>query len=226
MRIEIDLFSDFICPWSYIGKRQLDGALRRFAAERPDVELLVRWTPYFLDPSIPAEGRPFRESLEAKLGGATGAKAMLAQVEEAGRQAGVSFALERIAVLPNTQHAHRLIYKAQCDGLPQTTVDGLVEGIFSAHFSKGENIGDPAVLGRIAAACDQDEAAIATYLRGDDDAEAVNALARLGGAMGIGGVPCFVFNRSIVLPGAQPSAALGEAMHQCLESMQAHDRTK
>jgi hypothetical protein len=82
------------------------------------------------------------------------------------------------------------------------------------------------VLGRIAAACGQDEAPISTYLRGDDDAQAVIALAGLGEAMGIGGVPCFVFNRSIVLPGAQSSAELGEAMHQCLESMQAHDRTK
>lgn len=226
MRVEIDLFSDFICPWSYIGKRQLDAALRRFAVERPDVEVLVRWTPYLLDPTTPLEGLPFRRSLEAKLGGAAGADAMMAQVREAGLKAGVDFALERITVLPNTLRPHRLIYRAQTDGLPQATVDGLVEGIFSAYFFHGENISDPAVLGHIAHVCGQEEEAVKSFLLGDDHAQAVNALARLGGAMGIGGVPCFVFNRRIVLPGAQPAAALIEAMHDCVESLQTRDGLK
>lgn len=224
MRVEIDLFSDFICPWSYIGKRQLDGALTRFMAERPDAEVVVRWTPYLLDPSIPAGGLPFRKSLEAKLGGASGADAMIAQIRETGQKAGVAFALERITTLPSTLRAHRLIYKAQTDGLPRATVDGLVESIFSAYFLHGADIGDPAVLANISLACGQEEASVMSYLLGDDHVQEVNALARLGGAMGIGGVPCFVFNRSVVLPGAQSSAALIEAMHHCDDSMQAQNR--
>jgi len=226
MHIEIDLFSDFICPWSYIGKHQLDAALARFSADRPEVAVRVRWTPYLLDPSIPVQGRPFRASLVAKAGGEAAADAMLAGIREAGREAGIDFAPERIEVQPNTLHAHRLIYKAQSDGLSPATVYELVEGIFSAHFSHGKNIGDPVVLGRIAGACGQDETAIRTYLLADDDVDAVNALARLGEAMGIGGVPCFVFNRRIVLPGAQPAAALVEAMHDCVASRQAADGLK
>lgn len=218
MRVEIDLFSDFICPWSYIGKRQLDAALSGFAIDRPDADVRVRWTPYFLDPSIPPQGLPLRASLEAKLGGAAGVDAMLAQVTAAGRNAGIDFALERIAVLPNTLRAHRLIYKAQTDGLSQTTVNELVEGIFSAYFFHSENIGDPVVLGRLARACGQEEAAVRAYLLADDDVDAVNALARLGGAMGIGGVPCFVFNRGIVLRGAQATAALIDAMHEAFQA--------
>lgn len=226
MHIEIDLFSDFICPWSYIGKHQLDAALARFSADRPEVAVRVRWTPYLLDPSIPVQGRPFRASLVAKAGGEAAADAMLAGIREAGREAGIDFAPERIEVQPNTLHAHRLIYKAQSDGLSPATVYELVEGVFSAHFCNGENIGDPVVLGRIAGACGQDETAIRTYLLADDDVDAVNALARLGEAMGIGGVPCFVFNRRIVLPGAQPAAALVEAMHDCVASRQAADGLK
>jgi predicted DsbA family dithiol-disulfide isomerase len=223
MQVEIDLFSDFICPWSYIGKRQFDAAVSSFADDRPDVEVRVRWTPYFLDPSIPPQGLPFRKSLTAKAGEEAAADAMLAQVREAGRNAGIDFALERIAVLPNTLRAHRLIYKTQTDGLSPTTLNQLVEGIFSAYFSHGENIGDPLVLGRIARACGREEAPVLSYLLADDDVEAVNALARLGGAMGIGGVPCFVFNRDFVLSGAQPAAVLVEAMHDCVVGRQAMD---
>ncbi len=226
MRVGIDLFSDFICPWSYIGKRELDAALSMFAADRPEVEMRVRWTPYFLDPSIPAEGRPFRASLDARTGGDAATDAMLAQVTEAGRNAGVDFSLERIALLPSTLKAHRLIYKAQTDGLSPATLNQLVEGIFTAYFFHGENIGDPLVLGRIAGACGRDEAPVLSYLLADDDVDAVNALARLGGAMGIGGVPCFVFNRSIVLSGAQPAAALVGAMQECVASREEADVLK
>jgi len=210
--IQIDIVSDVVCPWCFIGKRRLEAALRELVRERPDVVPRLRWLPYFLNPDTPEAGEPYRPFLEKKFGGPEKLAQLWAQIAAAGRTAGIEFAFERIALRANTLRAHRLIHRAQRAG----DAGVLVERLFAAQFLHGENVGDAAVLARLAGECGEDETAALAYLRSAEDAEEVRAQAERGQRMGITGVPFFILNGRIGVAGAQPPEALLDALRQSL----------
>ena len=212
--LKIDIVSDVVCPWCFIGKRRLEAALHGLRAERPDVVPTLRWLPYFLNPDTPEEGEPYRPFLERKFGGPEKLAQIWTQITEAGRTAGIEFAFERIEVRANTLRAHRLIHRAQKTG----NADALVERLFAAQFLNGENVGDAGVLARLAGECGEDEPAVLAYLHSEEDADDVRALAERGQRMGITGVPFFVLAGRPGIGGAQPPEVLLDALRQSLNA--------
>lgn len=210
----IDIVSDVVCPWCFIGKRRLEAALRELCAERPDVVPRIRWLPFFLNPDTPEKGEPYRPFLEKKFGGPEKLAQIQAHIAEAGRTAGIEFAFERIALRANTLKAHRLIHRAQALG----NADALVERLFVAQFIEGRHVGDAAVLARLAAECGEDEAATLAYLRTGKDGEAVIEEAGRAQRLGITGVPFFILAGRYGVAGAQPPEVLLEALRQSLET--------
>ncbi|MBI2306548.1 MAG: DsbA family oxidoreductase [Rhodocyclales bacterium] len=202
----IDVVSDVVCPWCFIGKRHLDAALAQF-----DAPVSVRWHPFFLNPDTPPTGEPYRPFLERKFGGAQALENIWARVRAAGQRAGIDFAFEKIELRANTLAAHRLIHRFQTRGL---ATDALVERIFTAGFCDGRFIGDPAELAAIAAACGDDRAQTLAWLQSDAEAETVRAEAARIRQQGIDGVPFFIFNGRLAVEGAQPPDVLLDALRR------------
>lgn len=202
----IDIVSDVVCPWCFIGKRHLETALARFGQP-----VTLRWLPFFLNPDTPPEGKPYRPFLEKKFGGPEALAGLWARVRAAGQKADISFAFEKIALRANTLPAHRLIHRFQQQG---GATDALVEAIFSAGFCEGRFIGDPAVLADLAAQCGESREATLAWLQSDAEADAVLAQAERIRRMGIDGVPFFIFNGKLAVSGAQPPEVLLDALHQ------------
>ena len=198
--MHLDIFSDTICPWCFIGKRRLERAL----AERPQTGLTVRWRAFQLNPDMPAEGMARSDYMARKFGGAENARAVYAQVEAAGDSEGIAFAFDRMKRTPNTIDSHRLIRFADtkdCEGK-------VVQALFDAYFLRAEDIGDRDILveaGRVAG-LDPDE--VRAFLTSEAKAEAVRAEDQAARHAGINGVPCFIFNRQHALAGAHPPEVL------------------
>lgn len=203
--ITIDIVSDMVCPWCFIGKRHLETALAQF--EEP---VSIRWLPYFLNPDTPPAGEPYRPFLERKFGGAAALEEIWGHLREAGKRAGIAFAFEKIERRANTLAAHRLIHRWQ----QKSDASPLVERLFDAGFCRGCFVGDPAVLAEIAAACGEDRDETLDWLQGDAEADAVIAQATHLRRHGIAGVPFFIFNGQLAVSGAQPPAVLLDALHQ------------
>lgn len=216
MNLQIDVVSDVVCPWCFIGKRHLDKALAQWRAEHPESEVTVNWHPFFLNPDTPEAGEPYRPFLEKKFGGPEKLAEIWRTVSTAGATAGIAFAFEKIELRANTLAAHRLIHYAQKVGAGDTAK--LVEALFAAQFLDGRFVGDRAVLAELAGTCGFDAAAVQAYLDGDEDAEAVKADADQSRRMGISGVPFFVFNQKLAASGAQPPEALLGVMRQAAGS--------
>ena len=213
--LTIDVVSDVVCPWCFIGKRHLDQALQLWRAERPDSDVEVRWQPYFLNPDTPESGEPYRPFLEKKFGGPKQLEEIWQRVSEAGRKAGIEFAFEKIELRANTLNAHRLIHHAQTGG--GSAIEDLIEALFAAQFLEGRHIGDRAMLAAVAAECGMDREAVQRYLGSDEDAEEVRAAAAKMQRMGISGVPFFIFNKRLAASGAQPPEALLKAMREAMQ---------
>jgi predicted DsbA family dithiol-disulfide isomerase len=199
-QLGIDVISDVVCPWCYIGKHNLYTALQRFSQQQPQVKVSVRWLPFFLDPDTPQEGEPYRSYLEKKFGGKAQLEAIWESVTVAGQHAGINFAFDRIERRVNTMNAHRLIHYAQQRG----NADDLVERIFKAHFLHGRDIGNIEVMATISAECGDDPAAVLDYLNSTEEQDDVIAQVRQAQQSGISGVPFFIFNRKLAVSGAQP----------------------
>jgi len=209
----IDFVSDVVCPWCFIGKRNLDRAIALWKEEHPDAEVTVRWHPFFLNPDTPEPGEPYRPFLERKFGGPQGLAEIWQRVRDAGRPAGIDFAFEKIELRANTLAAHRLIHFAQTRvGAGETA--RLAEALFAAQFLEGRHVGDRAILAGIAGACGMDAAAVKAYLDGDEDAAEVREDAEQSRRMGISGVPFFVINEKLAASGAQSPEALLGAMRE------------
>ncbi|MCF8177108.1 MAG: DsbA family oxidoreductase [Sulfuritalea sp.] len=216
--LRIDIFSDVVCPWCFVGKRNLDKALEMWRTEQPDGDVQVRWQPFFLNPDTPDTGEPYRPFLEKKFGGPKPLQEMWQRVQEAGRPAGIEFAFEKIELRANTLKAHRLIHYAQKSEPDQKTIAVLIEALFAAQFLQGRYIGDAAVLADIAGECGLDRAAVLAYLESDDDTEDVLAGAAEARRLNINGVPFFIFNRRLGASGAHPPQDLLKAMQQSTEA--------
>lgn len=218
MILDIDLVSDFVCPWCYLGKVRLDRALAELKSARPDLDVRVNWLPFFLNPDTPAAGEPYREFLEAKFGGPIKAEAVLDTVRAAAAEDGLSYAFERIQTRPNTLQAHRLMYRAQSHGQTQARIGALAGALFAAHFQEGRDIGDKDTLADIAAACGERREAVREWLDGRGSIDAVERMAAGVRRQGIEGVPFFILNRKLAVSGAQSAAVLGAAILQSLET--------
>jgi predicted DsbA family dithiol-disulfide isomerase len=201
--ITLDIISDTICPWCFIGKRRLEAALEM----RPDLEIDIRWRAYQLNPDMPKEGMSRRAYLERKFG-PDGAEGVYQRISEAGRQAGLAFALERIERTPNTTDSHRLIRWAGTAGVQNE----VIEALFTAYFMEGRDISDPTVLTEIAAAAGMDGERTRELLESDSDVELIREEVRLASEMGVTGVPCFIFDNRFAVMGAQAPETLAGAL--------------
>jgi len=195
--VKLDILSDPVCPWCYIGKANLDRAL----ASHPDHPFQIEWHPFQLNPDMPPEGMDRREYLETKFGGKDNAVAVYARVEQAAKDAGLEINFDGIKTTPNTLNAHRLIHWAGIEGF-QTFV---VAALFKAYFVEGRNIGDIDVLADIADAAGMDAAVARALLQGDADKEDISARDAHSRKMGISGVPTFIVANKHAVSGAQPA---------------------
>lgn len=218
MILDIDLVSDFVCPWCFLGKVRLDRALAELRVSRPDLDVRVNWLPFFLNPDTPAAGEPYREFLEAKFGGPIKAEAVLDKVRAVAADDGLVYAFERIQTRPNTLAAHRLMYRAQAQGQKPKRIQALGHALFAAHFQEGRDIGDLDTLADIAAACGERREAVREWLAGRGEVDKVKRMAEGVRRQGIEGVPFFILNRKMALSGAQSAAVLGAAILQSLET--------
>ena len=193
MRLEV--VSDTVCPWCLIGKRRLETAL----ANRQDLDVEVVWRPFELNPDMPPEGVAREDYLEAKFGGPERADEIYAAIRAAGESEDIPFDFERIGRVPNTMDSHRLIDWAGAEGRQ----DAVVEGLFSAYFIEGRDVGDPEVLGEVAAAAGMDGERCAAKLDGDEDRERIRSECGEARRLGIHGVPFFIFEQKYAVSGAQ-----------------------
>lgn len=194
--IKLDILSDPICPWCYIGKTHMDRALEA----HPGHPFEIEWHPFQLNPDMPAGGMDRRDYLETKFGGKENAVQVYSRIDEAAREAGLTLSLDRIERTPNTLDAHRLIHWSGLEGR-QTAV---VTRLFKAYFEDGRDIGDHGVLLEIAEGVGLDRDMIARLLGSTSDAEDIQARDAHARVRGVTGVPTFVVGNQHVVPGAQP----------------------
>jgi predicted DsbA family dithiol-disulfide isomerase len=198
--MNIEVASDVICPWCYIGKRRLEKALKLLDGE---VDVRISWLPFQLNPSMPKEGMPRAEYRKAKFGSLERSRSLDARVIAEGRSEEIEFAFDRIERTPNTMEAHKLIGLAQ----DQSRV---VNALFRAYFEEAKDIGDPEVLADIAAQCG---------VQGwPEKAHDVSQLEEEVRAMGISAVPTFIFARRSGVSGAYPAETLAQAIREASRS--------
>lgn len=193
MSLSIEVISDIVCPWCYIGKRRLDAALKEFA----DPTVAVLWKPFQLTPELPPEGVDRKAYMEKKFG-AESAREMQAHITELGRADGIDFQFERIEYSPNTFHAHRLIWNARQEGHQDTAV----EALFRAYFIEGRNIGDQAVLADIGREIGISEDRLHSFTQRNEGAEETKQEISEAYQRGITLVPYFTINQDHWIEGA------------------------
>ncbi|MBQ0750631.1 MAG: DsbA family oxidoreductase [Roseovarius sp.] len=195
--VKLDIISDPICPWCYIGKTLLDQAM----AQRPDHPFEIEWHPFQLNPDMPAEGMDRRDYLETKFGGKEGAIRAYAPVLERAEAAGLAIDFAAIKRTPNTLDAHRLLHWAGIEGCQ----DRMAMALFQAYFTEGRDIGDHEVLADLADSLSLDGAMIQRLLASEADREAIRARDAQFRQMGISGVPTFIVGGQHAVPGCQPA---------------------
>ncbi|MEZ5752186.1 MAG: DsbA family oxidoreductase [Paracoccaceae bacterium] len=198
MTTKLDIFSDPICPWCYIGKARLEAALE----QRPDHPFVVEWHPFMLNPGMEPGGMDRREYLQAKFGPPEDVVKAYLPVQQAADETGLPMNLSAIARTPSTLDAHRLIHWAGLEGQQNAVVSAL----FRAYFVDGQDIGDRDTLAGIAAASGLDGAVIARLLDGDADKAEIRARDAEIRERGLQGVPAFILGRTYVVSGAQPAS--------------------
>ena len=219
-KIQLDVVSDVMCPWCYIGKRRLEQALSELGGDGDGdkIEIELRWRPFQLDPTLPQEGRDRREYLEKKFGGPERAKEIYERIREAGLEEGLEFNFDAIEVSPNTIDAHRVIRWTSNEG--QEVQDKLVERLFKDFFMDGAHLGKHEVLVDAARAAGMDESIVAALLATDQDREAVSQEIAVAQQMGVTGVPCFIIDNKYAVMGAQPADQIVGAIKQAAQMKQ------
>lgn len=193
----IDIFSDPICPWCYIGKKRLREAI----AMRPNLPVIIRWRAFQLNPDMPAEGMDRQTYLNVKFGGADRAGQIYDRIRSVGRTVGIDFRFDLVKRTPNTIPAHRLIRFAQREDME--IADKLTDRLFEAYFLNGEQIGETESLIALGVEAGLDEAALKAYFATDEDIDEITAEDSQARRLGIGGVPCFIIDGKYALSGAQ-----------------------
>lgn len=217
----IDVVSDVVCPWCFIGKRHLEAALVRWRGAHPGAAPTVRWHPFELNPDLPPGGADRRAYLEAKFGGPERARAIYARVEAAGQAAGLPFAFDAIRRQPNTRQAHRLLAwaatLAPTQAVPEPQ-DALAEALFRGYFFDGADYTDDAVLAARAGDAGLDPQAAVAFLASDALRDDIATELDAARQMGVTGVPFFIFDGRLAVSGAQPADVLFDAMQQAWRS--------
>ncbi|WP_204114337.1 DsbA family oxidoreductase [Shimia biformata] len=194
--IKLDILSDPICPWCFIGKTQLERALEK----SPEHPFVIEWHPFQLNPDMPAEGMDRRAYLEAKFGGKEGAVKVYGQIAAHAEEIGLPMDFGAIQRTPNTIDAHRLIHWA---GIEQKQ-NAVVNALFKAYFQDGRDIGDHEVLADIADSAGMDAAVVQRLMASDADIDDIRARDAHSRQMGVNSVPTFIVDNKHAVPGAQP----------------------
>jgi predicted DsbA family dithiol-disulfide isomerase len=193
--MQIDIISDVVCPWCFIGKRRLEKAL----VMRPEIEADLTWRPFQLNPDMPAEGMARADYIATKFGDSGHSRRIHQTIAEAGATVGIDFAFDKIKRSPNTRNAHRLIRYATREGVGNDVVTRLFEG----YFLEGRDIGDIAALAKIAAEAGLNEIEVRTFLSGDSERDEIVAEDRNARRLGVNAVPCYIFAGQYAISGAQ-----------------------
>ena len=205
--LTIDVYSDVVCPWCFIGKRRLEQALD--TVKEQDSARVI-WRPFQLNPTMPKAGMDRRVYLEAKFGGPGELKAIQDRVAAVGIGVGIEFTFDRIARTPNTFDAHRLMWFAQQQGRQ----DAVVEALFHGYFAEGFNIGEAELLVSLAERAGLDRDKVIRLLQSEEGVDTVRQEEARGHQLGIRGVPYFILNGKIGLSGAQPVETFVAAIKQ------------
>jgi predicted DsbA family dithiol-disulfide isomerase len=204
--LQIDIVSDVVCPWCYIGKRRIENAL----ASTPDVPVEIHWRPFFLNSWVPREGIGRDEYLTAKFGSPEAYKGIAGRVVAAAEEEGLVYRPELVRRQPNTIDCHRLIHWADAQGGSSEMKQRLME----LYFRDGGDLTDIDVLVQAAADCGLDPEAVRRRLASDEDVELISTQAKDASDKGISGVPTFVFAEKYAVSGAQPAEQLARAIRE------------
>ncbi|MFY9839192.1 MAG: DsbA family oxidoreductase [Xanthobacteraceae bacterium] len=211
--VHVDVISDVVCPWCYIGKHRLEGAITR----TPEIAVDVDWRPYFLNLWIPREGVDRKTYLETKFGSVQRYDAIAERVGAAAAAEGLVYAPDKISWQPNTLDCHRLILWSRTVTDPARMKQRLME----LYFAEGANLSNPEVLIRAAMDCGMDGELVRRLLAGNDDVERIEGEAKTAKDAGIDGVPSFVFDSAFVVSGAQSPDYLAQAIERTAEAQTA-----
>ena len=206
-RLLLEIVSDTICPWCYIGKRRLDAALDLIGS---DLAFDLRWRPFELNPDMPLGGLDRKAYRSAKFGSWEKSQALDAQVHDSGVDAGLDFHHDRMAKTPNTLASHVLVRVAYEAGLQ----GAVVEAVFAAYFTDGLDVGDPEVLTRIGVSCGLDEKRVRAALADDGLRYDVKSEATAFAAAGVTGVPSVLLNRHLLFSGAQAPERIADILRR------------
>ena len=204
--VPIDVVSDVVCPWCFIGKRRLEKAI----ALNPEIPVAVRWRPYFLNPWVPREGMSRTDYLTTKFGSVERYNANAQRIVAAAKAEGLTYAFDRIARQPNTLDCHRLIRWAGQAG----DAARMKQRLMDLYFAEGADLTDREVLVQAAVECGMDAETTRKLLASDTDVAEVEAEANAAKEAGIDGVPCFIFGGVLAVSGAQAPDYLASAIER------------
>jgi len=212
--LTIEVVSDVVCPWCFVGLRRLERAIALVLKSYPDFQYNVQWRPFFLNPDTPSEGEPYLPFLIQKFGGRERVEGIWQRIREVGITLGIDYQFEKIQIRANTLMAHRLIHWAQEQG----DASRLVERLFKAHFEQGENVSDRMVLANVATACGYDQAEVLKYLDSDEDVSLIRDMEHEARTWGVNSVPTFIFDRKSSIQGAEDPSVLANEIKRVLVS--------
>lgn len=213
-KLDVDIVSDVMCPWCYIGQKRLEKALDQV----PELDVEIHWRPFQLDPTLPPEGKDRRKYLSDKFGGDERAKSVYQAVKDAGVAEDIPFDFDAIEVSPNTLDAHRLIRWASTAG--DGVQNRLARRLFQLYFEEGANVGSHEVLLGAARDVGMDPSIVESLLATDADREAVQNEIQTANQMGVTGVPCFLIEGKYAVMGAQDADTLADAFRQIAQAKQ------
>lgn len=216
--LTVDVVSDVVCPWCYLGGKRLEKAIGEVASE---IAVATTFRPYQLNPDLPAEGVDHKRHLAAKLGGAEAVERAHAHLTGLGHEDGIAFDFAAVKVSPNTLDAHRLLRWAMIEG--PALQQKVALALFKAYFEEGRNVGDRAVLLDVAEGCGMDRAVLGTLFSAGADVDSVKEEIGLARDMGVTGVPCFIVDNKYAIMGAQPVDVLANALRE-IAALKAKER--
>ena len=202
--MHIDTIFDTVCPWCFIGERRLQAAL----SQRPSLNVVRRWRPFLLNPDMPSDGMERQAYLYGKFGSAARIQRVYGAISDAGQSEKIPFAFDSIVRTPNSVDSHRLVMFSEAIG----AVGQVVDALFQAYFSNGEDIGDRDVLMEIGGRCGIDSEKLSRYFDSGADVDTVHAENGAFHRLGINGVPAYIFNGTFVVSGAQEPQILVRAL--------------
>jgi predicted DsbA family dithiol-disulfide isomerase len=209
MSLKIDVYSDVICPWCYLGKKRLEEALK-VSGKAGVAE--VHFLPYELNPGTPAEGLDHKKHLAEKFGGTHALDQAHARLTALGKEAGINYQFDDIARTPNTFNAHRILWLAEREGKGNEAHNAF----FKAYFTEGKDLGDQRTLIEAAVSAGLDRAEVEKLLKGNDFEAEVRGAEEKAYDIGVNGVPFFVFNDQFAVSGAQDVKTFVKALEKAV----------